>query len=90
MTKANDLSYHFLTTQDITYHIYFLDYSYMFVDYPTIAHTVYSFNIDIVNGDVANATTDERIGVTIVEVFKSFFRHIENVAVYVCDISDNR
>jgi hypothetical protein len=62
----------------------------MFADYPKIAHTVYSFNIDIVNGDVVNATTDERIGITIVEAFKSFFRRIDNVAVYICDISDDR
>ena len=62
----------------------------MFEDYPVIAHTIYSFNIEVINGDLANAITDERIGITIAAVFKLFFRRVENVAVYVCDMSDNR
>jgi len=90
LAESDDFSYHFFTGQDITYHIYFLDYSYMFVDYPDIAHTIYSFNIDVMNGDATNAVTDERIGVTIVEVFRIFFKRVSNVAVYVCDISDDR
>jgi len=62
----------------------------MFVDYPKIANAIYSFNIDVINGDVTTVATDERIGITIVEVFKAFFRRVSNVAVYVCDISDER
>ncbi len=62
----------------------------MFVDYPLIAGNIYSFNIDVVEGDSNAAISDERIGVTIVEVFKTFFKRIENVAVYVCDIADER
>lgn len=90
LAETDDFSYHFITGQDIIYHIYFLDYSYMFAEYPDIAHTIYSFNIDVANGDVTSVATDERIGITIVEVFKAFFRRISNVAVYVCDISDER
>jgi hypothetical protein len=62
----------------------------MFADYPRIAGNIYSFNIDVVEGDSNAVISDERPGVTIVEVFKTFFKRIENVAVYVCDIADER
>ena len=90
VTEADDLSYQFTTNQYIKYHIFFLDYSYMFEDYPHIAGNIYSFNIDVLEGDSNAVTSDERIGVTIVEVFKTFFKRVENVAVYVCDIADER
>ncbi|MEO6329486.1 MAG: DUF6169 family protein [Ginsengibacter sp.] len=90
LTEADDLSYLFTTGQQIEYHIFFLDYSYMFADYPRIAGNIYSFNIYVPEGDNNIASFDERIGVTIVEVFKTFFKRIENVAVYVCDNADER
>jgi hypothetical protein len=62
----------------------------MFEDYPAMGGNIYSFNIDVVDGDVTLAGEDERIGITIVEVFRKFFVRRENVAVYVCDSADER
>jgi hypothetical protein len=83
-------SYEFVTDQGIRYAIYFLDYGYMFSDYPNIAENIFTFNIDVISGKPDDSSADERIGVTIFEVFKVFFSKIENVAVYVCDTLDER
>lgn len=83
-------SYEFTTSRGIRYAVYFLDYSYMFADYPAIAESIYTFNIDVTDGNWDDAATDESIGVTIVEIFRLFFDRIKNVAVYVCDSSDYR
>ncbi len=90
LQENDEYSYEFLTEQGIRYSIYFLDYSYMFSDYPAIAENVFSFNIDVLEGDADKSITDDRIGVTILEVFKLFFTKIENVVVYVCDSIDER
>lgn len=90
LQEADNFSYQFISDGAVTYHVYFLDYSYMFSAYPPLAENVYSFNIDVIRGDVTVAIEDERIGVTIVEVFKTFFESQENVAVYVCDTLDER
>ncbi len=90
LIEADDLSYIFTTSQHVQYHIFFLDYSYIFADYPQIAGNIYSFNIYVLEGDSNTAFSDERIGLTIVEIFKIFFRRIENVGVYVCDMADDR
>ena len=73
LQETDDFSYVFTSAQEVVYHVYFLDYSYMFQQYPQIAEDVYSFNIDVIDGKTAFAVTDERIGLTIVEVFKTFF-----------------
>lgn len=62
----------------------------MFSDYPAIAENVFSFNIDVLRGDADKSITDDRIDVTILEVFKLFFTRNENVVVYVCDSIDDR
>ncbi len=90
LQENDEYSYEFLTEQGIRYSIYFLDYGFMFSDYPAIAENVFSFNIDVLNGDTDSSITDDRIGVTILEVFKFFFTRIENVAIYVCDSIDER
>jgi len=88
--EPDEFSYEFVTSQEITYQIYFLDYSAMFADYPNIAEFIYTFNIDVIDGNEKSAITDERIGITIVEIFKRFFIKIENVVVYVCDTTDKK
>ena len=88
--ENDEYSYEFLTEQGIRYSIYFLDYSFMFSDYPAIAENVFSFNIDVLDGDADTSITDDRIGVTILEVFNLFFKKLTNVAVYVCDSIDDR
>lgn len=90
LKEADNFSYQFITDAGITYSIYFLDYSYMFANYPELSDNVYSFNIDVLEGDPDMSITDERIGLTVVEAFKVFFSRIENVIVYVCDSSDER
>ena len=90
LQEADKFSYQFITDAGIIYHVYFLDYSYMFADYPDLSGNVYSFNIDMKEGDTDVSGTDERIGLTVVEVFRIFFSRVENVTVYVCDSSDVR
>jgi len=62
----------------------------MFSDYPAIAENIFSFNIDVLDGDADSSITDDRIGVTILAVFNLFFKKLENVGVYVCDSIDDR
>jgi Family of unknown function (DUF6169) len=90
LQEADDFSYQFTSDEVITYHLYFLDYSYMFDEYPHLAKNVYSFNIDVITGDTALTGEDERIGLTIVQVFSIFFTRQKNVAIYVCDSADER
>lgn len=79
-----------MTDQGIQYVIYFLDYSAMFAGYPEIAHQIFMFNIDVIEGNPDERLSDDRIGITILQVFNSFFQKSQNVAVYVCDSMDNR
>ena len=90
LQEKNKLTYQFITDQEATYLIYFLDYSYMFDDYPLIAEHIYTFNIDMIDGDAERLMHDERIGLTVVEVIRLFFQEFNNVAVYICDSLDNR
>jgi len=48
------------------------------------------FNIDVLTGNPDETCSDERIGLTILEVFNSFFQKSQNGAVYVCDSLDDR
>ncbi len=90
LQENDEFSYEFLTEQEIRYSIYFLDYSFMFSDYPAIAENIFSFNIDVLDGNADSSITDDRIGVTILAVFNLFFKKLENVGVYVCDSIDDR
>ena len=51
---------------------------------------MYSFNIDVIDGNAGIFAADERIGQTVVEILRLFFSRVENVTVYVCDSSDER
>jgi len=62
----------------------------MFADYTKLTCSVYSFNIDVIEGNLDGSPGDERVGCTIAEVLKRFFSWVNNVAVYVCDSIDNR
>ena len=86
----SEYAYEFITHQEIKYVIYFLDYSYMFSDYPHIADNIFTFNIEVIEGNENDVIADEQIGITIVEVLKLFFEKLQNVAVYVCDNLDSR
>lgn len=62
----------------------------MFADYPEIARNIFMFNIDVIKGNPDESVSDDRIGITILQVINSFFQKSQNVAVYVCDSMDNR
>jgi hypothetical protein len=89
LKEHDEFSFEFLTDQGIRYIIYFLDYSAMFADH-NLAGRVFMFNIDVIEGNPDQAGNDERIGVTVLEVFRAFFLKEQNVAVYVCDSADDR
>lgn len=90
LSEIDNYSFGFTTDQQVTYIAYFLEYGYMFYDYPDFAADTYTFNIDIVSGNADAALNDDRIGITIVEILRLFFNRIQNVVVYVCDMSDER
>ncbi len=90
LQENNEYSYEFVTDQGIRYLIFFLDYSIIFSDYPHIASNVYMFNIDVLDGNPDDGIGDEKIGLTVLQVFNDFFKKVRNVAVYICDSSDDR
>ena len=89
--QENDpYSYEFVTDQGLHYILYFIDYSYIFTEYLDQLVDVYMFNIDVVDGKPEEHVHDDRIGLTILEVFKKFFTTKQQVAVYICDNTDAR
>jgi Family of unknown function (DUF6169) len=90
LKENDDYSYEFLTDQSIKYLVYFIDYNFMFYQYPSLAENIYTINIDVLEGDIEFTIEDERIGITVIEIFKIFFRNIENAVIYICDNNDNR
>jgi Family of unknown function (DUF6169) len=89
-TTLSDLSFEFETSQGIFYYAYFIEYGFMFHDYPELSKNIYSFNLDVISGDWKISASDDRIGFTVIEIFRLFFSSKENIAVYVCDSSDDR
>ncbi len=90
LQENDEYSFEFITETGIRYKVYFLDYSFMFAEYTDISCTVYSFNIDSIEGDPDNSLADERVGLTISEIISLFFHKINNMVVYVCDRLDQR
>lgn len=90
LAEKDNYAFIFTTEQQIEYLIYFADYGYMFHDYPAIRDNIYTFNIDVMSGNPETVVEDERVGLTILEVFRSFFAKMDNVVVYVCDNLDAR
>ncbi len=90
LKEKDEFSYEFVTDQSIIYSIYFMDYNFIFQDILSIAENIYTINIDVIEGDIYNSKEDERIGITIIEIFHLFFKDIKNAIIYVCDSNDNR
>lgn len=90
LKEHDEYSFEFITDQGIRYVLYFLDYSGMFAEYPEIAREIFTFNIDVIEGNPDEGLSDERIGHTVLQVFSLFFQKSQNVAVYVCDSIDDR
>lgn len=53
--------------------------------YPAIAAEVFMFNIDVIEGNPDERLQDDRIGLTVLQVFNLFFQRSQNVAEYICD-----
>ncbi len=90
LQEIDNDSFEFLTDSGIKYKVYFLDYSYIFSDYPAITCPVYSFNIEAIEGNPDTSPGDERVGLTVSKILNFFFNKINNVAVYVCETLDER
>lgn len=88
-THRGEWSFEFVTNSGTIYNATFFDYDYLFPEFPEFAKTIYSFTLDIVKGD-GEHLLDERIGLTVVEIFRNFFKEHQNVMIYVCDSSDDR
>jgi hypothetical protein len=89
--QENDpYSYEFVTDQGLHYILYFLDYSYIFTQYIDHPLDVYMFNIDVTDGNPDEHIHDERIGLTVLTVFRKFFANKQQVAIYICDNTDTR
>ena len=85
-----DFSFEFTTDRGIVYNATFFDYDSLFPDYPEFTGNIYSFTLDIVDGDRIIQQLDERTGETVVAIFQHFFTVMQRVIVYVCDSSDER
>ncbi len=86
---AEDNYYEFITAAGTKYACYFLSYSSYFKEYKEIADNIFAFNIEVLEAN-NKTSTDTRIGLTIVEILKTFLNGLTNAVVYVCDSSDNK
>lgn len=82
LIEKDKLTYQFITDQEIFYEVYFLDYSYMFLDYPHLANKVYTLNLDVSGNYMKKVLKDERVGLTVVEVVRLFFKVLDGVEIY--------
>ncbi len=89
-TKLSDLSFEFRTAKGLLYSAYFLEYGFMFDGYPAFSRNIFSFNLDLISGELIQSFSDDRIGSTVVEILKSFILLKENVVLYICDNLDDR
>jgi len=44
----------------------------------------------VIKGEITSQSLDDKVGETVVEIFKRFFESNDNVVIYVCDSSDDR
>ncbi len=90
LIQTNDNYYQFITDNEIVYNLFFVDYSYIFENFPHIKTNILAINIEINSKYIESNKLDERIGITVVEAIKDVFINIENIIVYVCDSTDQR
>ena len=79
-----------MTDYGLRYVIYFIDYSTQFADYPFLVGRIFMFNIEVTDGDASRSPHDERIALTVIQIFGAFFSRQQNVAIYICDGHDGR
>lgn len=90
ISRISERSYSFTTSKDCIYHCYFFDFSSAFNDYPDLVSKVFGFNLELKHKPTGKIRgLDKRIGITVATILKAFLHEKENVAVYICDTSDN-
>ncbi len=85
-----NLSYQFTTDQGIVYDASFVDYSFLFPEFPEFSKDVYTFNLEVVSGNIYDQAMDAKIAETVIAIFLEFFTARQNVVIYICDTSDER
>lgn len=89
-TNLSDLAFEFRTDHGTVYHAYFIAYGELFSAYPEFAENVYSFNLEVAVPEIDTQPADNKIAQTIVAIFLYFFNSRKNVAIYICDSSDEK
>ena len=84
ITVIDELNYEFVNRDGIKYYLYFMP---VFNIYPDLINT-YSFSIER-EGTQLHAL-DRRIALTVVDVLRRFFEHVENAMIMVCDSTDGK
>ena len=84
-------SYFFETVNKIVYEIKFKPSPYLLAG-NEFSELIYEFVIDVaINDSGKNPPLDNKVSLTIAEIFKEFFNaYSKNVCIYICDSSDNR
>lgn len=90
LKRNDDHVFEFTTERGVRYKTYFLDYSMVFEKYPDLICPIYSFGVEVLEGNPACSPPDPKVGATIAEVVRLFLTETENIIVYVCDNLDNR
>jgi len=90
VVEVENAYFEFVTKGGIKYAAYFVDYGFMFSEYPEFSSNIYSFNIDVIETESDILALDERTGFTIFKIIEGFFKKIDNVVIYVCDNIDKR
>ncbi len=89
-TSLSDLSFEFTTDQGVVYKAYFISFGSVFSEFPEFSDSIYNFNLEVFHGDMYDQAMDQKIGETVVDIFRHFFAIRQNVIIYICDTSDNK
>jgi len=88
--ELDKLSYQFSTDHGIVYDANFVDYSFLFPEYPEFSKDVYTFNLEVVKGNIYEQAMDAKIAKTVIAIFLTFFNSKQNIVIYICDTTDDR
>jgi hypothetical protein len=83
-------NYSFITDTGIEYICYFTPYAEYFPNYPDIASSIFSFNLELNKKKTKSKGTDKRIADTVITIVGDFLQSKVNAVVYVCDNSDGK
>lgn len=85
-------SFIFETDLGIVYEVKFKPSDYLFSNLMLSSNFIYEFVIDVaINPTSKNPPLDIKVSVTVANIFQDFFfKNNSNVAIYICDVSDNK